>query len=51
MVLERTFNEEREGRISKFRALLKQRIILLDCVTGSQRRTTGENVSGTIPVS
>jgi len=35
MVLERTFNEEREGRISKFRALLKQRIILLDCAMGT----------------
>src|ERR687885_875363 len=35
MVLERTLNEEREVRISKFRALLKQRIIILDCAMGT----------------
>ena len=41
MVLERTFNEEREGRISKFRALLKQRIILLDCAMGTMIQRYG----------
>src|ERR671927_1809294 len=35
MVLERTINEEREARISEFRALLKQRIIILDCAMGT----------------
>src|SRR5215210_4291406 len=35
MVLERTINEEREARISKFRALLKQRIVILDCAMGT----------------
>jgi 5-methyltetrahydrofolate--homocysteine methyltransferase len=35
MVLERTLNKEREARISKFRALLKQRIIILDCAMGT----------------
>src|ERR671939_98591 len=35
MVLECTLNEEREARISKFRALLKQRIIILDCAMGT----------------
>src|ERR687893_262472 len=30
MVLERTIGEEREARISKFRAVLKQRIVILD---------------------
>src|ERR671927_687217 len=44
MVLERTLNEEREVRISKFRALLKQRIIILDCAMGTmiQRYRLGE---------
>ena len=44
MVLERTLNEEREVRISKFRALLKQRIIILDCAMGTmiQRYGLGE---------
>src|ERR671917_2008873 len=41
MVLERTFNEEREGRISKFRALLKQRIRLLDCAMGTMIQRYG----------
>src|SRR5215210_8590387 len=41
MVLERTFNEEREGRISKFRAQLKQRIILLDCAMGTMIQRYG----------
>lgn len=36
MVLERsTINEEREARLSEFRAALKQRIILLDCAMGT----------------
>src|SRR3954462_11938850 len=35
MVLERTINKEREARISEFRALLKQRILLLDCAMGT----------------
>ncbi|MDP8926962.1 MAG: methionine synthase [Actinomycetota bacterium] len=41
MVRERTFNEVREGRISKFRALLKQRIILLDCAMGTMIQRYG----------
>ena len=36
MVLQRnTTREEREARISEFRALLKQRIIILDCAMGT----------------
>src|ERR671929_588506 len=35
MVLNRTIGEERETRISQFRALLKQRILLLDCAMGT----------------
>ena len=35
MVLDRTLSEAREARISKFRALLKQRILLLDCAMGT----------------
>ncbi|MBV9454928.1 MAG: methionine synthase [Rubrobacter sp.] len=41
MVLERTLNEERETRISKFRALLKQRIIILDCAMGTMIQRYG----------
>src|SRR5919202_1615706 len=41
MVLERTLNEEREVRISKFRALLKQRIIILDCAMGTMIQRYG----------
>ncbi|MCA1737979.1 MAG: homocysteine S-methyltransferase family protein, partial [Actinobacteria bacterium] len=36
MVLERTTtNKDREARLSEFRALLKQRILLLDCAMGT----------------
>ncbi|MDQ3590484.1 MAG: homocysteine S-methyltransferase family protein, partial [Actinomycetota bacterium] len=35
MVLDRTVGEERETRIAGFRALLKQRILLLDCAMGT----------------
>nr|MDQ5810263.1 methionine synthase [Actinomycetota bacterium] len=35
MVLQGTISEERETRISRFRALLKQRILLLDCAMGT----------------
>jgi 5-methyltetrahydrofolate--homocysteine methyltransferase len=35
MVLDRTVGEERETRITGFRALLKQRILLLDCAMGT----------------
>src|ERR671927_1567060 len=41
MVLERTINEEREARISEFRALLKQRIIILDCAMGTMIQSYG----------
>src|SRR5919202_5630724 len=41
MVLVRTINEEREARISKFRALLKQRIIILDCAMGTMIQRYG----------
>src|ERR687886_626887 len=41
MVLERTINEEREARTSKFRALLKQRIIILDCAMGTMIQRYG----------
>jgi 5-methyltetrahydrofolate--homocysteine methyltransferase len=35
MVLHRTIGQERGARISEFRALLKQRILLLDCAMGT----------------
>ena len=35
MVLQKTIGEEREARLSAFRALLKQRIVLLDCAMGT----------------
>jgi 5-methyltetrahydrofolate--homocysteine methyltransferase len=41
MVLERTINQEREARISKFRALLKQRIIILDGAMGTMIQRYG----------
>src|SRR3954451_2699352 len=41
MVLERTINEEREARNSEFRALLKQRILLLDCAMGTMIQSYG----------
>src|SRR5215217_4737486 len=41
MVLERTVNQEREVRISEFRALLKQRIIILDGAMGTMIQRYG----------
>ena len=35
MVLQRTKQEERQARLEAFRALLKQRIVLLDCAMGT----------------
>src|SRR5215212_6243953 len=35
MVLQRTKDEERHARLDEFRALLKQRIVLLDCAMGT----------------
>src|SRR5919202_1560055 len=35
MVLKRTVGEEREARASEFRAVLKQRIMILDCAMGT----------------
>jgi 5-methyltetrahydrofolate--homocysteine methyltransferase len=35
MVLQRTKHEERQARLEEFRALLKQRIVLLDCAMGT----------------
>src|SRR5829696_8045030 len=35
MVLQRTKNEERQARLYEFRALLEQRIVLLDCAMGT----------------
>jgi 5-methyltetrahydrofolate--homocysteine methyltransferase len=35
MVLERTVDEERQARVSGFRSLLKQRILVLDCAMGT----------------
>ncbi|HSL01879.1 MAG TPA: methionine synthase [Rubrobacteraceae bacterium] len=35
MVLQRTIDEERQARISEFRARLKQRILVLDCAMGT----------------
>ena len=44
MVLERTVDQKREARASEFRALLKQRILILDCAMGTmiQDRGLGE---------
>src|SRR5918997_4650132 len=41
MVLGRTINEERGARISEFRALLKQRILILDCAMGTMIQSYG----------
>src|SRR5215204_1022958 len=41
MVLERTTNKKREVRVSEFRALLKQRIIVLDGAMGTMIQTYG----------
>jgi 5-methyltetrahydrofolate--homocysteine methyltransferase len=35
MVVERTVAEERSARVSEFRSLLKQRILILDCAMGT----------------
>src|SRR5918995_2479858 len=35
MVLQHTKNEERQARLYEFRALLEQRIVLLDCAMGT----------------
>ena len=35
MVLQRAKQEEREARLEAFRALMKQRIVLLDCAMGT----------------
>src|ERR671913_55864 len=44
MVLERTIDEERSARVRKFRSLLKQRILVLDCAMGTmiQGHSLGE---------
>src|SRR5215213_5665575 len=41
MVLNNTINEEREARVAEFRALLKQRIIILDCAMGTMIQRYG----------
>src|SRR3712207_784190 len=41
MVLGRTIREERGARISGFRALLKQRILILDCAMGTMIQSYG----------
>src|SRR5215211_880507 len=41
MVLQRTKNEERQARLDEFRALLKQRIVLLDCAMGTMIQSYG----------
>ena len=41
MVLQRTNNEERQARLDEFRALLEQRIVLLDCAMGTMIQSYG----------
>src|SRR3712207_1849553 len=41
MVLERTVDQKREARASEFRALLKQRILILDCAMGTMIQNHG----------
>jgi len=41
MVLQRTKDEERQGRLYEFRALLGQRIVLLDCAMGTMIQSYG----------
>ncbi|MDQ3435969.1 MAG: methionine synthase, partial [Actinomycetota bacterium] len=41
MVLQHTKNEERQARLSRFRALLEQRIVLLDCAMGTMIQSYG----------
>src|SRR5215212_6627341 len=41
MVLQRTKDEERQARLSRFRVLLEQRIVLLDCAMGTMIQSYG----------
>src|SRR5919205_3074316 len=41
MVLQRTKDEERQARLSRFRALLEKRIVLLDCAMGTMIQSYG----------
>src|SRR5215218_9222742 len=41
MVLQRTKNEVRQARLREFRALLEQRIVLLDCAMGTMIQSYG----------
>ncbi|HEV8045572.1 MAG TPA: homocysteine S-methyltransferase family protein, partial [Rubrobacter sp.] len=41
MVLQHTKNEERQARLIRFRALLEQRIVLLDCAMGTMIQSYG----------
>src|SRR5215203_1151580 len=41
MVLQRTKDEERQARLCEFRALLEQRIVLLDCAMGTMIQSYG----------
>jgi 5-methyltetrahydrofolate--homocysteine methyltransferase len=41
MVLQHTKNEERQARLYEFRALLEQRIVLLDCAMGTMIQSYG----------
>src|ERR687884_1040659 len=41
MVLQSTIHEERAARLSQFRELLKQRIVLLDCAMGTMIQSYG----------
>jgi len=41
MVLQRTKDDERQARLSRFRALLEQRIVLLDCAMGTMIQSFG----------
>src|SRR5918992_364134 len=41
MVLQSTKNEERQARLYEFRALLEQRIVLLDCAMGTMIQSYG----------
>ena len=58
MVLQRTKLEDRQARLEEFRALMKQRIVVLDCAMGTMIQSYdlseddfGGNVSRTIPRS
>src|SRR5215213_3164574 len=41
MILERTADEERQARLEEFRALLGQRILILDCAMGTMIQSYG----------